>query len=64
VISPFTIRKSSLNDLKAIDSLRKADGDCLGFLPILKLEHIVNQSLDRGRRRWLYESLWTCEDSV
>ncbi len=57
------IRPATMNDLKAIDSLRKADGDCLGFLPLAKLEHIVNQTLDRGRRRWLYESLYVCEDN-
>jgi hypothetical protein len=56
------IRSATINDLKAVDSLRKADGDCLGFLPIQKLEHIVNLTLDRGRRRFLYESLWVEEE--
>jgi hypothetical protein len=57
------IRPALEADLKAIDSLRKADGDSLGFLPIMKLQCIVNQKLDRGRWRWLYESLWVAEDN-
>lgn len=58
------VRKANLADLKVVDFLRKRDGDCLGFLPIAKLEHIVNCTLDRGRRRWEYESLWVCEDNA
>lgn len=57
------VRPATEADLKGIDSLRKADGDSLGFLPIMKLQHIVTQTLDRGRWRWLYESLWVCEDN-
>lgn len=57
------IRSAVESDLMAIDSLRKKDGDCLGFLPLMKLEHIVRRTLDRGRARWRYESLWVCEDN-
>ena len=57
------VRAAAQYDLKAVDSLRKADGDSLGFLPIVKLEHIVNRTMDRGRARWKYESLWVCEDN-
>ena len=57
------IRPATIDDLPAIDAMRKADGDSLGFVPIQKYEHIVNQTLDRGRPRWAYEWLLVCIDS-
>ncbi len=59
----FLIRSAEAGDIRAIDDLRKKDGDALGYLPIAKLEHIVNRTFDRGRARFRYESLWTCEDN-
>jgi len=57
------IRPATIDDIPAIDAMRKADGDALGFVPIQKYEHIVNKTLDRGRPRWTYESLSVCIDA-
>jgi hypothetical protein len=57
------VRPATLEDLPAVDAMRKADGDALGFVPLQKYEHIVNRTLDRGRPRWVYEWLLVCVDS-
>jgi predicted GNAT superfamily acetyltransferase len=61
--APWSIEPATPSDLGAIESLRRADGDCLGFIPKMKYEHIVNKTLDRGRRRWVWERLLVCRDN-
>jgi len=58
------VRPACSDDLRAIEALRRADGDCLGFIPKQRYEHIVNQTLDRGRPRWTYEWLLVSEDNT
>jgi GNAT superfamily N-acetyltransferase len=58
-----TIRHAVLADLPAIEALRRADKDALGFVPKQKYEHIVNRTSDRGRERWKYEWLIVAEDN-
>jgi ribosomal protein S18 acetylase RimI-like enzyme len=57
------VRHATDADLTAVEALRRADGDALGFVPRQKYEHIVMRTLDRGRRRWLYEWLLVSEDN-
>lgn len=52
-----------LADLPAIEALRRADGDSLGFIPKARYEHIVERTLDRGRHRWKYEWLVVAIDN-
>ena len=59
----WVIRNATPADLPAVEALRRADGDCLGFIPKAKYEHIVHKTLDRGRRRWFWERLLVCEDN-
>lgn len=58
-----TIRTATGADLSAIESLRRHDGDALGFVPKAKYEHIVYKTDDRGRSRWKYEWLIVAEDN-
>ena len=58
-----TIRPAKFEDLPAIEALRRADGDALGFVPKAKYEHIVLRTSDRGRDRWKYEWLVVAEDN-
>ena len=51
------VRHALPSDLLAVESLRRADGKDLGFVPKAKYEHIVNRDSDRGRIRHLYEWL-------
>jgi GNAT superfamily N-acetyltransferase len=51
------------DDIPAIEALRRADGDCLGFVPIAKYEHITLRTSDRGRDRWKYEWLLVSVDN-
>jgi len=57
------IRHAALADLPAIEALRRADKDALGFVPRAKYEHIVNKTSDRGRERWKYEWMIVAEDN-
>lgn len=57
------IRHAHVADLAAVEALRRADGDNLGFVPKTKYEHIVNRTLDRGRSRWRYEWLIVAVDN-
>ena len=57
------IRQAVFDDLPAIEALRRADGDALGFVPVAKYEHIVLKTSDRGRDRWKYEWLIVSEDN-
>jgi ribosomal protein S18 acetylase RimI-like enzyme len=58
------VRQAAVEDLPAVEALRRADGDSLGFVPKAKYEHIVNRTSDRGRQRWRYEWLLVCEDNA
>ena len=57
------VRLATAADLSAIEALRRADGDALGFVPKAKYEHIVYRTSDRGRDRWKYEWLIVCTDN-
>lgn len=61
--SGTTIRHAVFDDIPAIEALRRADGDSLGFIPKAKYEHIVNRTSDRGRDRWKYEWLIVAVDN-
>lgn len=58
-----TVRQARFDDLPAIEALRRADGDALGFVPKAKYEHITLKTSDRGRDRWKYEWLVVAEDN-
>lgn len=58
-----TVRLAKFEDLPAIEALRRADSDALGFVPKAKYEHIVLKTSDRGRDRWKYEWLVVAEDN-
>jgi len=57
------IRPATEADLTAIEMLRRADGDALGFVPKAKYEAIVFKTVDRGRHRYRYEWLVVAEDN-
>jgi GNAT superfamily N-acetyltransferase len=58
-----TVRQARFDDLPAVEALRRADGDALGFVPKAKYEHITLKTSDRGRDRWKYEWLIVAEDN-
>lgn len=57
------VRFATEADLAAVESLRRADGKDLGFVPKAKYEHIVRRTSDRGRQRWMYEWLIVTQDN-
>lgn len=57
------VRLARFDDLPAIEALRRADGDALGFVPKAKYEHITLKTSDRGRERWKYEWLIVATDN-
>lgn len=57
------VRLARFDDLPAIEALRRADGDALGFVPKAKYEHITLKTSDRGRDRWKYEWLIVAVDN-
>lgn len=57
------VRPATMGDLKAIEALRRADGDALGFLPAAKYEALIDRRIVNGRRRFEYENVYVTEDN-
>lgn len=57
------IRHALTEDIPAIEALRRADKNCLGFVPTAKYEHITNHTHQNGRNRWKYEWLLVSIDN-
>jgi hypothetical protein len=57
------IRPALITDLPAVDAMRKADGNALGFLPLQRYEYVVTKTKQNGRARWFYEWLLVSTDN-
>src|SRR5689334_10556877 len=56
------VRHAQPSDVVAIDSLRKADGDSLGMIPIQVYQSIAGKQRI-GRDRWTHQHLLIAEDN-
>ena len=57
------LRKAEANDWPYIDSMRKREGDALGFIPKDAYLSVLSRAPVDGRARWAYQGLWLIEDN-
>ena len=57
------IRPAEFEDFKYIDSLRKKEGNALGFIPKDAYLSLLTQAPVDGRRRWEYQKLYVTVDN-
>ena len=56
-------REGIESDFIAIDSLRKSEGDCLGFIPKDVYLSVLGKRRVHERDRWKYSNLWVYVDN-
>lgn len=57
------VRHAVVDDLPAVETLRRADAKDLGFIPKARYELVAGKIAYEGRRRWLYEWLLIAVDN-
>lgn len=58
-----TIRDAKSSDLLYVDSLRKKEGDALGFIPMAVYQSIAERITVANRNRFLYQKLMVTQDN-
>lgn len=57
------VRDADERDLLYVDSLRKKEGNALGFIPIGAYQSTVLKAPIDGRKRWVYSKLFIVQDN-